>query len=74
MSGFFSLILFLVVLVIGFVFEWQKGALEWNSRKLSKLLQFSQNHGNGCCYDSYHPSFTGDHKPPKVCITTIFLF
>lgn len=31
MSGFFSLILFLVVLTIGFVFEWQKGALEWNS-------------------------------------------
>jgi hypothetical protein len=32
MSGFFSLILFLVVLTIGFVFEWQKGALEWNSQ------------------------------------------
>jgi hypothetical protein len=30
-SGFFALRLFLVVLVIGFVFEWQKGALEWSS-------------------------------------------
>ena len=30
-SGFFALRLFLVVLVIGFVFEWQKGAQEWSS-------------------------------------------
>lgn len=31
MSGFFALRVFLVVLIIGFVFEWQKGAQDWNS-------------------------------------------
>lgn len=30
MGGFFALSIFLVVLIIGFVFEWQKGALDWN--------------------------------------------
>ena len=30
-SGFFAFLLFQVVLTIGFVFEWQKGALEWSS-------------------------------------------
>nr|ANN44641.1 NADH dehydrogenase subunit 3 [Hariotina sp. MMOGRB0030F] len=29
MGGFFALSLFLVVLIIGFVFEWQKGRLDW---------------------------------------------
>jgi NADH-quinone oxidoreductase subunit A len=28
--GFWSMILFLVVLTIGFVYEWSKGALEWD--------------------------------------------
>jgi len=30
-SGLGALILFLAVLVLGFVYEWQKGALDWNS-------------------------------------------
>nr|AIK66590.1 NADH dehydrogenase subunit 3 [Rotundella rotunda] len=29
-SGFVALMIFLVVLVVGFVYEWQKGALDWN--------------------------------------------
>lgn len=28
--GFWSMILFLTVLTIGFVYEWKKGALEWD--------------------------------------------
>ncbi|MCB9993878.1 MAG: NADH-quinone oxidoreductase subunit A [Hyphomicrobiaceae bacterium] len=28
--GFWSMIVFLVVLTIGFVYEWRKGALEWD--------------------------------------------
>jgi len=28
--GFWSMILFLAVLTIGFVYEWKKGALEWD--------------------------------------------
>jgi NADH-quinone oxidoreductase subunit A len=27
--GFFSMMLFLGILVIGFIYEWKKGALEW---------------------------------------------
>lgn len=27
--GFWSMLVFLVVLVIGFIYEWKKGALEW---------------------------------------------
>ena len=29
MFGFLSMILFLAILVVGFVYEWMKGALEW---------------------------------------------
>ena len=29
MFGFLSMIVFLVVLTIGFIYEWKKGALEW---------------------------------------------
>ncbi len=28
--GFFSMMLFLFVLTIGFIYEWKKGALEWD--------------------------------------------
>lgn len=28
--GFFSVILFLTILTIGFIYEWKKGALDWN--------------------------------------------
>nr|YP_009054631.1 NADH dehydrogenase subunit 3 [Chlorotetraedron incus]AIK29119.1 NADH dehydrogenase subunit 3 [Chlorotetraedron incus] len=30
LAGFTGLVLFLIVLTIGFVYEWQKGALDWN--------------------------------------------
>ena len=29
LPGFFSMMLFLAILVVGFVYEWMKGALEW---------------------------------------------
>ncbi|MCL6230079.1 NADH-quinone oxidoreductase subunit A [Bartonella bilalgolemii] len=28
--GFWSMIVFLAILTIGFIYEWKKGALEWN--------------------------------------------
>jgi len=28
--GFWSMMLFLCVLTIGFIYEWKKGALEWD--------------------------------------------
>jgi len=27
--GFWSMMIFLAILVVGFVYEWMKGALEW---------------------------------------------
>ena len=27
--GFWSMLVFIVVLTVGFVYEWKKGALEW---------------------------------------------
>ena len=30
LAGFFAMMLFLFVLVVGFVYEWMKGALEWD--------------------------------------------
>ena len=30
MAGFLAMMLFLFVLVVGFVYEWKKGALEWD--------------------------------------------
>jgi NADH-quinone oxidoreductase subunit A len=29
LAGFFSMMLFLAILVVGFIYEWMKGALEW---------------------------------------------
>jgi NADH-quinone oxidoreductase subunit A len=29
MFGFLAMVLFLGILVIGFIYEWKKGALEW---------------------------------------------
>jgi NADH-quinone oxidoreductase subunit A len=29
LTGFFSMMFFLLVLTIGFIYEWKKGALEW---------------------------------------------
>jgi len=29
MFGFFSMLIFLAVLTVGFIYEWSKGALEW---------------------------------------------
>ncbi len=29
MFGFWSMVVFLIILTIGFVYEWKKGALEW---------------------------------------------
>src|SRR5450830_954601 len=28
--GFFSMMIFLAILVVGFIYEWMKGALEWD--------------------------------------------
>jgi NADH-quinone oxidoreductase subunit A len=30
MAGFLAMMLFLFVLVVGFIYEWKKGALEWD--------------------------------------------
>lgn len=30
LSGFIAMLIFLAVLVIGFIYEWMKGALEWD--------------------------------------------
>jgi NADH-quinone oxidoreductase subunit A len=30
MFGFLSMLVFLAILVVGFVYEWKKGALEWD--------------------------------------------
>jgi NADH-quinone oxidoreductase subunit A len=27
--GFWSMVVFLAILVVGFIYEWMKGALEW---------------------------------------------
>jgi NADH-quinone oxidoreductase subunit A len=29
MTGFLAMMVFLGVLVVGFIYEWKKGALEW---------------------------------------------
>lgn len=29
-TGFFSVVLFLLILTVGFIYEWRKGALEWD--------------------------------------------
>ena len=29
MTGFLAMMLFLAILVVGFIYEWKKGALEW---------------------------------------------
>lgn len=37
-AGFCALLIFLVILTIGFVYEWQKGALDWHSFLQNILL------------------------------------
>ncbi len=34
-AGFWSMFVFLSVLTVGFIYEWKKGALEWNDMKTS---------------------------------------
>jgi NADH-quinone oxidoreductase subunit A len=29
MAGFIGVLIFLAILVVGFVYEWKKGALDW---------------------------------------------
>jgi NADH-quinone oxidoreductase subunit A len=29
LAGFLAMALFLIILVVGFIYEWKKGALEW---------------------------------------------
>jgi NADH-quinone oxidoreductase subunit A len=29
MAGFVAVVIFLAILVVGFVYEWKKGALDW---------------------------------------------
>jgi NADH-quinone oxidoreductase subunit A len=29
MYGFLAMMIFLLILVVGFIYEWKKGALEW---------------------------------------------
>ena len=31
--GFWSMMLFLIILTIGFIYEWRKGALDWESKQ-----------------------------------------
>ncbi len=38
-AGFTALFLFFVVLTIGFIYEWLKGALDWNSTALSHFFK-----------------------------------
>ena len=36
MFGYVAVMVFLGILVIGFIYEWQKGALEWESKACSR--------------------------------------
>jgi NADH-quinone oxidoreductase subunit A len=29
MAGFVAVVIFLAILVVGFIYEWKKGALDW---------------------------------------------
>src|SRR5438105_10060883 len=35
-AGFVAMMIFLAILVVGFIYEWKKGALEWEERVSSK--------------------------------------
>ncbi len=37
--GFLAMMVFLGILVVGFVYEWMKGALEWSSRCQCRLKE-----------------------------------
>lgn len=58
MAGFTALMIFLIVLTIGFVYEWQKGALDWNSQDKNKkkfrkmFLQFIRKNHSGTAQPS----------------------
>jgi NADH:ubiquinone oxidoreductase subunit 3 (subunit A) len=52
-AGLAALLLFLAVLVIGFIYEWGKGALDWNSIKVVTIIGLL----------SYTLSSLGEHFP-----------
>ena len=40
--GFWSVMVFLGILVVGFIYEWKKGALDWEKSGLSTLMNGSE--------------------------------
>lgn len=53
-TGFIALRIFQVVLILGFIFEWQKGAQDWNSQD--------------CCFLPFYNYRTDTHKIIKIFI------
>ena len=60
--GFWSMMIFLAVLTIGFIYEWKKGALEWDWSRLSTSPPTCKR--NRCpCKTILQPSL---HQHPRV--------